>query len=357
MHLRPEAQQAGHIEIVRRALAGATGQKDLPIRVHPAPALLGYRTRARLLAKAAHGEVRAGYRSPGSHALAAVDRCLVLSDELAPLLGDLPAVLRGATGEGDLLISRGAGGRPVVEISWRGELAPLTWKLLDERCALGAWAGARVTLAGASRPASFGDPRGVVQGADGLPLSLAPGGFGQPSEEGASLLAERVAALSGLAQGAGSNLWKRPPHVIELFAGSGTLSVLLAAGGVASFVAVERSAEAVSCLRQNLADRGLAGRVIAADADAIPIPRDADLIVLDPPRSGAPGAAAAIAASGARAVVYVSCDPATLARDLVVLKQRFEIAEIEVIELFPQTSHVETIVRLARSRAALRSRR
>ena len=370
MHLRLEAQQAAHADIVRQAISRATSVRELPaIRVHPAPAPLGYRTRARFFARAERGQVRVGYRSPGTHALAAIDRCLVLDGALAPLLGDLPGVLRGAAGEGDLLVARGKGDRPVVEIAWRGELPPATWKAVDARVAGGAWAGARVTLEGVSRPASFGDPSPVVLGADGLPLVLAPGGFGQPSEEGASVLARRVAELARVDPSAPAGAeprlsWRRPPHVLELFAGSGTLSILLARGapldaepgstgeGPASFVAVERSAEAVACLRRNLADRGLRGKAAEADADSYPIPPRVDLVVLDPPRGGASAAARAIAASSARAVLYVSCDPATLARDLALLLEggRLEITDVEVIELFPQTSHVETIVRLARPR-------
>jgi 23S rRNA (uracil1939-C5)-methyltransferase len=359
MHLRLEAQQAAHVDIVRRAIAKETSSQELPpIRVHPAPAALAYRTRARLFARAERGGVRVGFRAPRTHSLAAVDRCLVLGEAIAPLVGELPRVLRGATGEGDLLLSQGADGRPVVEISWRGQLSPATWQVLDERTSRGDWAGARVTLEGAREAASFGDPRPVLTGADGSPLVLAPGGFGQPSEEGAAVLARRAFELARL----GSS---RPPHLLELFAGSGTLSVLLARGdqrtpsgpegagaapgALASFVAVERAPEAIACLRQNLAARGLAGRVVEADADTFSIPARADVIVLDPPRSGAPGAARAIAASNARVVVYVSCDPATLARDLgLILSGGFELTDIEVIELFPQTSHVETLVRLAR---------
>jgi 23S rRNA (uracil1939-C5)-methyltransferase len=365
MHVRLEAQQAAHAELVRQALARELPALQLPpIRVHPAPAALGYRTRARLFARAERGEVRVGYRAPRTHALAAVDRCLVLGEAISPLVGELPEVLRGAVGEGDVLISQGAGGRPAVEISWRGQLAPTTWQLLDDRIARGAWAGARVTLDGAREAASFGDPRPLLVAADGLPLVLAPGGFGQPSEEGATVLARRAAELAHLDS-------SRPPHLLELFAGSGTLSVLLARGvqpresshehhlaapaALASFAAVERAPDAVACLRQNLAARGLAGKATEADADRYPIPARADLIVLDPPRSGAPGAARAIAASSARVVVYVSCDPATLARDLsFIIGGGFELTDIEVVELFPQTSHVETLVRLARPRRSAR---
>ncbi|WP_437673341.1 class I SAM-dependent RNA methyltransferase [Sorangium sp. So ce131] len=362
MHVRVEAQQAAHEQIVRQAIARATSLAELPeVRVHPAPQALGYRSRARLFARAERGEVRVGYRAPRTHDVVAVDRCLVLADEIAPLAGELPGLLRGAAGEGDILIAQGASRRPVVEILWRGALPPAVWQLLDQRTASGAWAGARVTLDGARQAASFGDPRPVIQGADGAPLLLAPGGFGQPSEEGAAVLARRAAELAHLDS-------SRSPHLVELFAGSGTLSVLLARGaqrppgpaegappaapgGLASFTAVELVPEAVACLRQNLAARGLAGKVIEADADEAPIPPRADVVVLDPPRGGAPGAARAIAASGARVVVYVSCDPATLARDLgVILRGGFEITDIEVVELFPQTSHIESIVRLSRSR-------
>jgi 23S rRNA (uracil1939-C5)-methyltransferase len=142
--------------------------------------------------------------------------------------------------------------------------------------------------------------------------------------------------------------------VVELFAGSGTLSVLLGRDA-ASFLAVEIAPQAVDAARENLRARGLGAdqgvKVTCADADAFAIPAAATVVVLDPPRAGAPGASQAIARSGARAIVYVSCDPVTLARDLAVLadaKSRFAITDMETFELFPQTSHVETVVRLAR---------
>jgi 23S rRNA (uracil1939-C5)-methyltransferase len=193
-----------------------------------------------------------------------------------------------------------------------------------------------------------------LHGADGALLVIAPGGFAQPSDEGASAVARRVAELALLTSGpeGAPPIWKeaRPRHIVELFAGSGTLSVLLARDA-ASLVAVEIDPDAAACARQNLAARGLAAKVTAADADAFTIPPRTEVVVLDPPRAGAPGATAAIAASSARAVVYVACDPPTLARDLGVLCQRgFAITHIETFELFPQTSHVETVVRAVRGK-------
>jgi 23S rRNA (uracil1939-C5)-methyltransferase len=369
MHLTAAAQEAAHAAIVKSAIQRATSLERLPcVRVHAAPAALGYRTRARLFARAQGGRARVGYRAAGTHDLAAIDACVVLHPSIAGLLGELPDVLQGARGEGDVLIARGAGDRPVVELHWKGELAASTWARVDERVTAGAWAGARVLLAGAAKPASFGDPRAWMEGADGQPLLIAPGGFAQPSDEGARMLAQRVAELATLATlatlttqdaarasegGAPAEAPGRPLHTVELFAGSGTLSVLLARHA-ASFTAVEVDEEAVACARQNFAARGLSGKHVVADANAYPIPPRAELVVLDPPRAGAPAAARAIAASSARVVVYVACDPATLARDLAALTAKgFGITDIETFELFPQTSHVEAVVRLAkRPRAA-----
>jgi 23S rRNA (uracil1939-C5)-methyltransferase len=345
MHLSARAQQEGHAAIVQSALAHALPGAALPaITSHPAPAPLAYRTRARLFLKADRRGVRAGYRAGGSHELCSIDACMVLHPSIAPLLGELPGVLAGAKGEGDASVAAGRGGLPVVSLEWRGEIAQATWAGLDARVKRGAWAGARVILEGAGVPAIFGDPRPVITGADGAPLVIAEGGFAQTSGEGAARLARRADELARVS-GA------QPRHVVELFAGSGTLSILLAREA-ASFAAVEIDAGACAAARENMGARGLAGRVVAADAGAFTIPQGTTVVVLDPPRAGAAGAARVIAASGARVVVYVACDPTTLARDLAVMAQgRMAITHIETFELFPQTSHVETLVRLERVRS------
>lgn len=364
MHLTPEAQQAAHAEIVRQAIKRATSLEVVPeIRVHPAPASTAYRTRARLFAKASGGRAKVGYRAAGTHDLVAIEACLVLDAALTPALADLQSVLEGASGEGDVLLARGSGGKPVVELLWKGNLKPSTWAGIDERVRSGAWAGARVRLEGVAQPASFGDPRARIEGADGLPLLIAPGGFAQPSDEGAKLLARRVAELATLepkknagdptdasAANAGAEAQSRPLHTVELFAGSGTLSILLARGA-ASFTAVELEEEAVKCARQNLADRGLTGKHTCADANASPLPPRTELVVLDPPRAGAPGAVRAILAAAPRFIVYVACDPATLARDLAPLVAAgYALTDLETFELFPQTSHIETVARLVKRR-------
>jgi len=73
-----------------------------------------------------------------------------------------------------------------------------------------------------------------------------------------------------------------------------------------------------------------------------------DVVVLDPPREGAWECIAPILKLRARRIVYVSCDPQTLARDLAALREHYELRGIETLDLFPQTSHVECIVALQR---------
>jgi 23S rRNA (uracil1939-C5)-methyltransferase len=139
--------------------------------------------------------------------------------------------------------------------------------------------------------------------------------------------------------------------VVELFSGSGTFSVLLARAA-AAFFSVESSEDAAHAARQNLSARGLSGKVTVTDADAFVIPPNAEVVVLDPPRSGAAGASLAIASSRVARVVYVACDSATFSRDLgTLVRNGFALTHLETVELFPQTSHVETLARLVRVRA------
>jgi 23S rRNA (uracil1939-C5)-methyltransferase len=350
MHLSETAQEKAHAEIVRFAVEHAIGSSPPTIRVHSAPQPLAYRTRARLFVRTERHRVRIGYRASSSHDIADVDSCAVLDPSLASALEDLPRVLLGARGEGDVQIARGAAGRLCIDAVWHGELPPSVWAAIDQRIQSGVWAGARVRMEGATKPAMFGDPRPVLEGADGQPLVIAAGSFAQPSDQGANHLATRVLALSHKDPEAQTNPASLGT-VVELFSGSGTFSVLLARAATA-FFSVEAHEEAAQAARQNLAARGLSGKVTVTNADTYSIPPAAELVVLDPPRTGAAGAAAAIASSRASRVVYVACDPATLARDLAILvRSGFALTHLDTVELFPQTSHVETIVRLVRSRA------
>ena len=136
----------------------------------------------------------------------------------------------------------------------------------------------------------------------------------------------------------------------DLFAGVGLFARRLASG-FERVVAVESAPASEKALRANLA--GTSGEAVSGDTLAFLHRRKAekpDLIVVDPPRTGL-GAeiTAALGAVAAKSLVYVSCDPATLARDLrVLVAGGYRIEALTLADLFPQTFHLETIVRLAR---------
>jgi 23S rRNA (uracil1939-C5)-methyltransferase len=139
-------------------------------------------------------------------------------------------------------------------------------------------------------------------------------------------------------------------RAVELYAGAGNLSVMLAPA-VKDLVAVESAREAVDAARINLTARGLANaRVVEADAGVHAWGATTRLLVLDPPRTGARAVAERLAASRVPHVVYVACDAQTLGRDLALLASAYVPRSVATFEMFPQTSHVETVVALDRAR-------
>lgn len=139
---------------------------------------------------------------------------------------------------------------------------------------------------------------------------------------------------------------------IDLYCGAGTFTLPLARR--CAFVsAVEAYGPAVRDLRRNLDIANLTNvDVIGGDAVREFPDEDADVLVVDPPRAGlAPDAIDLIASTSARAVAYVSCDPATFARDLRRFEDEgtFHPVSATPVDLFPQTFHCETVCHLVRS--------
>ena len=321
MHLSAQAQGDAHL-----ALA------PMKATFHPAPVTLRYRLRTRLHMR---GSI-VGFFGARSHDLVAVDTCVVLDPRLDEARGDLARLLGGATGTGEATLALGRT-LPVAEILWSRDLPSEVYARMQG--ALARWQGLRVRCGEARRPATFGDPAPWMTGADGSPLELAPGGFAQPHEGVNAALARRVAELAGDA-----------PRVVELYAGAGNLTVLLARGRD-SMRAVESDEAACEAARRNLMARSLEARVTCADAATFDVPGGTSLVVLDPPRTGAKEVCERLVTHPVGRVVYVSCDRATLARDLEILRARYTVGSVDLFEMFPQTSHVETVVLLSRRRS------
>src|SRR5262249_52842997 len=153
-----------------------------------------------------------------------------------------------------------------------------------------------VWLEGARAPARVGDPRVLTTGADGEPLIVPSGGFAQAHPVMNVKLGERIVA----------NFPMGGHDVVELFAGSGNFTVLIARKAK-SAVAVEADERAVAAARENVRARGLAARVIHADANAFDFPASCRAVLLDPPRAGAADASRRIGESKIQLVAYVSC--------------------------------------------------
>jgi 23S rRNA (uracil1939-C5)-methyltransferase len=148
------------------------------------------------------------------------------------------------------------------------------------------------------------------------------------------------------------------PRIVDLYCGAGTFAIYFASCG-ASVVGIEENGAAVTEARGNarlnkVEDRVrfVQGRVegALANEDGRKALREAEIVFLDPPRKGSDEATlAALAGARVPAIWYLSCNPATLARDLRYLAGRdYAIGLVQPFDMFPQTGHVETLVTLTR---------
>jgi len=139
----------------------------------------------------------------------------------------------------------------------------------------------------------------------------------------------------------------RPASVVDAYSGAGATAVPLAGDG-ARVTAVEADRDAAAECAESLAPFAGSRSLTARVEDVIEQTLPADVILLNPPRVGVHErvtASIAAASPAPRAVIYVSCDPATLARDVARLPG-FRVASLQAFDMFPQTAHVETVCEL-----------
>jgi 23S rRNA (uracil1939-C5)-methyltransferase len=189
----------------------------------------------------------------------------------------------------------------------------------------------------------------LVEQLAGVAVEVGAGEFVQVNRAQASAMYARVAELASLRSGT---------RAVDLFAGLGGIGLHLARAG-AEVVAVEIDRDAVSQLRRAAERAKLPLTAIAADAGDLPRAlRDElgdapDVVVVNPPRKGlSAGAVELVVALAAPTVIYVSCGPEALGRDLVALAaQGWHPDVIEPFDLMPGTAQIETVVRLRRAPA------
>lgn len=177
----------------------------------------------------------------------------------------------------------------------------------------------------------------------GLKFRISPFSFFQTNSLGAEVLYEKTREYVGETKG---------KVVFDLYSGTGTIAQILAPVAE-KVVGVEIVEEAVEAARQNAAKNGLSNcEFIAGDVLKVVdgLEEKPDLIVLDPPRDGIhPKAIEKIINFGVDRMVYVSCKPTSLARDLVILQERgYRVEKVCCVDMFPGTANVETICLLSK---------
>jgi 23S rRNA (uracil1939-C5)-methyltransferase len=139
-------------------------------------------------------------------------------------------------------------------------------------------------------------------------------------------------------------------RILELFCGSGTLTLPLLGAG-REVTGVETAGTSLALLRRSADEAGLDVKLVAGDAGAAARSFSAavDAVLLDPPRTGAADAVRALASLRPPRIVYVSCDAPTLARDGRLLAQSgYHLARAVPLDLFPQTAHFEVVATFLR---------
>ncbi|SBT68005.1 23S rRNA m(5)U-1939 methyltransferase [Micromonospora sediminicola] len=311
-HVAPAAQLDWKVAVVREQLTRLGRLTDaqvdaLGVRVEALPGgPLGWRSRVRYAVDATG---RAGLLKHRSHEVVPIDRCLIAH----PAIQELPVL-------------------PPTGARWPHADAVETVASTGGDVAVVAYAeGVATAVSG---------PERVRETAAGRSFTLPASGFWQVHPAAADALVGAVLDL--LDPRPGESAW-------DLYGGAGLFAAALA-GRVdgARVTVVESAPDGVAAARTNLADLP-AVEVVAARVETALARRritgPVDLVVLDPPRSGA-GAPVVrgVVAAGPRAVAYVACDPAAFARDVRTFAEAgWRLAALRGFDLFPMTQHVELV--------------
>ncbi|PYC22834.1 23S rRNA (uracil(1939)-C(5))-methyltransferase RlmD [Pseudomonas mosselii] len=302
----------------------------------------GYRRRARVAVRwdPKARQLDVGFRAEASQDIVGIDECAVLVQPLQAIMRHLPTVLRSlgkpqALGHVELF----SGTAEAVLVR---HVAPLPSEDLARLEAFCREAGAQLWLQGEGDPApvDVAVQLGFALEPWGLELAWRPGDFVQVNAQVNTLMIQQ--ALAWLAPEAHE-------RVLDLFCGLGNFALPLARQA-REVVAVEGVQAMVERAASNAHGNNVHNaRFFQADlsqplADAGWVAEGFSAVLLDPPRDGAFEVVQGIARLGAKRLVYVSCNPATLARDAQVLVgQGYRLKRAGILDMFPQTAHVEAM--------------
>lgn len=359
-HLTYEAELEIKRQRVLDALNRLGGQNLETLAITGATTCEGYRNKAQYPVSA---EGKAGFFKKGTHEVVSIDRCLILPEtsdrakktviDWAKTYGVRP--YNEATHTGLLrhifVRTAAATGEIMVCLVINGEDVPHKKALIEGLKQIDGMASICLNCNTRRGNAVLGETTKLLWGKAsiedilcGLRFSISPRSFYQVNRNQAEVLYEKALAAADL---------HGTETVIDLYCGTGTITLCLAKKAK-EVIGVEVIGAAIENAKQNAERNGIENvRFFCADAGqaAAKLASEGtkpDVIVVDPPRKGLTAEVIdAIAEMSPERVVYVSCDPATLARDVRLLTERgYRLQTAEAVDLFPRCSHVECVVRM-----------
>ncbi len=308
-HATPDAQRELKRSVVVEQLTRVARMtpaeiEDLGVRVEPLPGgPLGWRTRLRYTVDATG---RAGLLKHRSHEVVPVDKCLIA----VPGIQNAPV-----TGE--------------------------AWPTDDQVDVVASSEGDVTVLAGtAARTRRVSGPARVRERVGDREWALDPAAFWQVHPDAAATFVTCV--LEMLAPRPGERAW-------DLYGGAGVFAAALASavGPTGAVTLVETDSKAVLSASTNLADLPQI-TIVQSRVEVARLRGGADIVVLDPPRSGAGARVVNMLVTAApRAIAYVACDPAALARDVATFRAAgWNLARLRSFDAFPMTHHIECVALL-----------
>jgi len=361
-------QREAKRDLVMETLERLGGISDVPpIEVLSAEKNWRYRNNVQIVFGKRAQRLIGGFYAPGTHAIVPIDDCLIQSEpsvhsftvfrETAEVLGLHPYETEGDRGWlKHLLIRTNEEGEVHLIIVTRKASFPQREKcvqLITARCpeVVSIYQNvqpARTPLmSGKQWIRLWGRPK-IEEHICGLQIACSPGAFLQVNTGAAELLYRK--AIEAVKPEPGMT-------VLDLYCGVGALT-LMAAGSVEHVIGIDELPSAIDDARENARENGIAHADFFAStvegflreaSSSLGALSNRLVVIVDPPRSGCRGEVIAqLRALTPPRIVYISCDPATLARDIKMLSPQYLLSAVTVVDLFPQTSHIEVITRLER---------
>lgn len=343
-HLRYDAQLKAKQQSVEDALRRIGKLSDFDLRPIIASANeYHYRRRIRLQVD---GAKRLGFYGAGSHDLVEIESCEIAAAPLNRAIEPLRRWLGELHGNIDHIeLVSGDEPEEIVAIAQTADsFAPID-EPACEALANSAQSVNGLIVNSRNGRKVWGKPWITVKLSDNMALKLDADLFVQVNPDGNRQMLDQLLALAK---------FHDQDQVLELYSGAGNFTLPIATR-VKRIVAVEGHRAAVANGQLNAQNYRLenidwlCGAMPQAVAQLKRQHRQVSKIVLDPPRTGAKGLEADLAALGAETIAYISCNPTTLARDLAALtKQGYKLKTVQPIDFFPHTFHVESLATMTR---------